>query len=51
MRYVEKEFILDPRKFAEYKGSRFYNGVCALVVDTVIVIVRARGRCNSNSNS
>ena len=30
---VEKEFILGPRKFEEYKGCRFYNGDCALVVD------------------
>jgi hypothetical protein len=30
---VEKEFILGPRKFEEYKGSRFYNGDCALVTD------------------
>ena len=33
MSYVEKEFILSPRKFEEYKGRRFYNGDCALVVD------------------
>ncbi len=31
--YVEKEFILVPRKFEEYKGCRFYNGDCTLVVD------------------
>ena len=31
--YVEKEFILVPRKFEEYKGCRFYNGDCDLVVD------------------
>ena len=31
--YVEKEFILGPRKFEEYKGRRFYNGDCVLVVD------------------
>ena len=30
---VEKEFILGPRKFEEYKGCRFYNGECSLVVD------------------
>ena len=30
--YVEKEFILGPRKFEEYKGFRFYNGDCVLVV-------------------
>ncbi len=30
---VEKEFILGARKFEEYKGCRFYNGDCALVVD------------------
>ncbi len=30
---VEKEFILGPRKFEEYKGSRFHNGEGALVVD------------------
>ena len=30
---VEKEFILGPRKFEEYKGCRFYNGDCNLVVD------------------
>jgi hypothetical protein len=30
---VEKELILGPRKFEEYKGSRFYNGDFALVVD------------------
>ncbi len=31
--FVEKEFILGPRKFEEYKGSRFYNGDCTVVVD------------------
>ncbi len=30
---VEKEFILNHRKFEEYKGYRIYNGDCALVVD------------------
>jgi hypothetical protein len=30
---VEKEFILGPRKFDQYKGSRFYNGDFTLVVD------------------
>ena len=30
---VEKEFILGPRKFEEYKGCCFYNGDCALVID------------------
>jgi hypothetical protein len=30
---VEKEYILGPRKFEEYKGCRFYNGDCTLVVD------------------
>ena len=30
---VEKEFISGPRKFEEYKGSHFYNGDYALVVD------------------
>ena len=30
---VEKEFILGPRKFEEYKGCRFYNCDCTLVVD------------------
>jgi hypothetical protein len=33
MSCVEKEFILVPRKVEEYKGRRFYNGDCALVVD------------------
>ena len=27
------EIILGPRKFEEYKGCRFYNGDCTLVVD------------------
>ena len=31
--YVEKEFILGPCKFEEYKECRFYNGDCVLVVD------------------
>ena len=30
---VDKEFILGPRKFDQYKGSRFYNGDFTLVVD------------------
>ena len=30
---VEKEFILGPRKFEEYKGCCFYNSDSALVVD------------------
>jgi hypothetical protein len=30
---VEKEFILVPRKFEEYKWRRFYNGDYTLVVD------------------
>ncbi len=33
---VEKEFILGPRKFEEYKGRRFYNGDCVLVVDVCL---------------
>ena len=33
MSCVEKEFILGPRKYEKYKGRRFYNGDCALVVD------------------
>ena len=33
MSCVEKEFILGPRKFEEYKGCRFYNGDCTLAVD------------------
>ena len=33
MSCVEKELILGPRKFEEYKGSRFYNRDCTLVVD------------------
>ena len=33
MSCVEKEFILGPRKCEEYKGRRFYNGDCTLVVD------------------
>ena len=33
---VEKEFILGPRKFEEYKGCRFYNGDCVLVVDVCL---------------
>ena len=36
MNYVEKEFILGPRKFEEYKGCRFYNGDCTLVVDVCL---------------
>ena len=28
----EKEFKLQPRKWQDYKGTRFYNGECALVV-------------------
>ena len=30
---VEKEFILGPGKFEEYRGCRFYNGDYTLVVD------------------
>ncbi len=33
MNYTEKEIILGPRKFEEYKVRRFYNGDCTLVVD------------------
>jgi hypothetical protein len=33
MSCAEEEFILGPRKCEEYKGRRFYNGDCALVVD------------------
>jgi hypothetical protein len=33
MTCVEKDFILGPRKYEEYKGRRFYNGDCVLVVD------------------
>ena len=33
MNCVEKEFTLGPRKFEKYKGCRFYNGDCDLVVD------------------
>ncbi len=29
---VEKKFKLDTRKYEEYKGVRFGNGDCALVV-------------------
>jgi hypothetical protein len=32
-RYVEKKFKLGVRKYEEYKGVRFGNGDCALVVD------------------
>ena len=31
--YVEKKFKLGARKYAGYKGVRFGNGDCALVVD------------------
>ncbi len=30
---VEKKFKLGPRKYEEYKGVRFVNGDCVLVVD------------------
>jgi hypothetical protein len=30
---VEKEFKLDTRQYEEYKGVRFGNGDCVLVVD------------------
>jgi hypothetical protein len=33
MSYVEKEFILVPRKCEEYKGRCFYNGDYTFVVD------------------
>ena len=33
MSCVEKEFKLDPRKCEEYKGVRFGDGDCVLVVD------------------
>ena len=33
---LEKEFILGPRKFEEYKVRRFYNGDCTLVVDVCL---------------
>ncbi len=33
MSCLEKEFILGPRKFEEYKGRRFYNVDYNLVVD------------------
>ena len=36
MSCVEKEFTLDPSKFEEYKGRRFYNGDCTLAVDVWI---------------
>ena len=36
MSCVEKDFILGPRKCEEYKGRRFYNGDCDLVVDVWI---------------
>ncbi len=31
--YVEKKFMLGTRKYEEYKGVRFGNGDCALVLD------------------
>ncbi len=36
MSCVEKEFILGTRKCEEYKGRRFYNGDCVLVVDVCL---------------
>jgi hypothetical protein len=33
MRGVEKEFKLGPHKYEEYKGLRFRDGDCTLVVD------------------
>ena len=33
MSFVEKEFKLGPRKSEEYKGLRFRDGDCSLVVD------------------
>jgi hypothetical protein len=31
-RCIEKKFMLDTRKYEEYKGVRFGNGDCTLVV-------------------
>jgi hypothetical protein len=50
---VEKKFKLDTRKYEEYKGVRFKNGDCTLVVDVWLhrVDENASGlkcyRCNS----
>jgi len=33
MSCVEKEFKLVPHRYEEYRGMRFYNGDCVLVVD------------------
>ena len=33
MRYVEKKFELQTRKWEEYKGTRYYDGDKALVVE------------------
>ena len=39
MSCLEKDFILGPRKCEEYKGRRFYNGDCSLVVDVWVLRV------------
>jgi hypothetical protein len=36
MSCVEKEFKLGPCKYEEYKGLRFRDGDCALVVDVCL---------------
>jgi hypothetical protein len=39
MSCVEKEFKLGPCKYEEYKGLRFRDGDCALVVDVWLLRV------------